>query len=181
MELIDAVIKRRSIRSYLEEKVSRELISEIIDIARFYPSWKNSQTARFYVVDNTEVKLKIATEGTFPKGNNRIVISECPTLVVLTIKKGISGTDLKGNYLTTKNDEWEIFDSGLAAQNFCLVAYEKGVSSVILGLFYEDIIANICNIPEDEKVSALIPIGYPKTPVVRDGVRKTVEEITKFI
>lgn len=181
MDLLESIVKCRSVRGYSNQSVPRELISEIIDITKFYPSWKNSQTARFYVVDDIDIKTQIAEKSTFEKSNNKTLINECPALVVLTIKKGLSGTDMKGNYLTTKKDEWEVFDSGIAAQNFSLSAYGKGVSSVILGLFDEDIVADICNLPKDEKVSALIPIGYPKTEITREGVRKPTDEILFFI
>lgn len=180
MELKEAMIKRRSVRSFSETLVPRELIKEIIDVTRYYPSWKNSQTARFYAIDNVEIKNRVADEATFGKGNNQRIIRSSPCLIVQTIKKGLSGTDANGEYMTSKGSEWEVYDSGLAGQSFCLSAFDKGVGSVILGIFKEEVVASICNIPSDEKVSALIPIGYPEEPVTREGVRKEVDEILKF-
>ena len=51
MEL-DAVLReRRSMRKYQpDRKVSREQVEEILKAATLAPSWKNSQTARYYVV-----------------------------------------------------------------------------------------------------------------------------------
>ena len=50
MEL-DAVLReRRSMRKYQpDRKVSREQVEEILKAATLAPSWKNSQTARYYV------------------------------------------------------------------------------------------------------------------------------------
>ncbi len=181
METKDAIIKRRSVRNFSNVKVSYDLIKEIIEVTRYYPSWKNTQIARFHIVENSGIKEAIATQATFEKSNNCKVITECPTLLVLTIKKGYSGTDLKGNYITSKGAEWEMFDAGIAAQTFSLVAFDKGVSSVILGLFHEEVVASLCNLPKDEQVAALIPIGYPSEPIIREGVRKPLEEVLFFI
>lgn len=181
METLKAIIERRSIRNFTEQPISRELIKEIIEVTRFYPSWKNSQTARFYIIENAEVKSDIAENGTLSGSRNEKIINSAPTLLVLTIKKGLSGTHPDGVYITDKKDEWEMFDSGIAAQTFSLVAFEKGIGSVILGIFDEHKVAQICNIPEDEKVAALIPIGYPKEGTNKSIPRKSVEEILKFI
>lgn len=181
MELIKSIVKRRSVRSFSKQHIERDLVREIIESTRFYPSWKNSQTARFYVVDDIEKKLAIAEKGTTPGGRNGKMIIEAPVLVVLTIKKGLSGTHPDGVYVTNKKDTWEMFDSGIAAQTFSLVAFSKGLGSVILGIFDEHKVAEICNIPEDEEVAVLIPMGYPKDDEIKDGVRKPVEEILTFI
>ena len=46
-----------------------------------------------------------------------------------------------------------------ASQTLCLAAYEKGISSVILGLFDDVKAASILELPEDREVAALIPMG----------------------
>ena len=43
MEAIECIKTRRSIRKYEDKPVDRSLIEEIIEIARFAPSWKNSK------------------------------------------------------------------------------------------------------------------------------------------
>ncbi len=181
METLYSIKKRRSVRKFTEGAVDRELIKEIVEVARFYPSWKNSQTARFYIVDQLEKKMELAQKATFSGGNNRAIIEGAPAVLVLAMKKGLSGTHPDGVYVTDKKDTWEMFDSGLAAQTFSLVAFEKGIGSVILGIFDENKVAEICGIPADEQVAALIPIGYPVDMTHRDGVRKSVDEILTFI
>ena len=49
MEFSELIEKRRSIRAYdLSVPVTREEIEKIVYAAQQAPSWKNSQTARFY-------------------------------------------------------------------------------------------------------------------------------------
>ena len=60
MEL-DAVLReRRSMRKYQpDRKVSREQVEEILKAATLAPSWKNSQTARYYVVMSDDMLKKV--------------------------------------------------------------------------------------------------------------------------
>lgn len=50
MELIKAIKDRRSIRKFLQKDVSKSLLTEIFEEARFAPSWGNTQPWEFYVL-----------------------------------------------------------------------------------------------------------------------------------
>lgn len=51
MEFSQLIEERRSIRHYDEsKKVTKEQIEEMVQAAIQAPSWKNSQTARYYAV-----------------------------------------------------------------------------------------------------------------------------------
>jgi nitroreductase len=54
-----------------------------------------------------------------------------------------------------------MFDAGIAAEAFCLAAYEKGLGSVIMGIFDEDKAASLLELPDSQELAALIPVGYP--------------------
>ena len=72
-----------------------------------------------------------------------------------------------------------MFDAGVAAQTFCLAAHEKGIGSVIQGIFDEAKAASILGIPEDRELVAFIPIGYPaESPVAPK--RKSVSDLLSF-
>jgi nitroreductase len=59
MDLRTAVRERRSIRMYKPDKVSRDIIHEILEDSRWAPSWGNTQGWEFYVViGDTLEKLK---------------------------------------------------------------------------------------------------------------------------
>ncbi|MEM1528794.1 MAG: nitroreductase family protein, partial [Desulfurococcaceae archaeon] len=51
---------RRSIRKFRSEPPPRDLILKAVDAARFAPSAKNSQPWRFIVVEDPQVKNKLA-------------------------------------------------------------------------------------------------------------------------
>ncbi|MCR5747372.1 MAG: nitroreductase family protein, partial [Lachnospiraceae bacterium] len=60
MELIEGIKARRSIRKFTDEAVTKEQIEEIVEIARYAPTWKNSQSVRYTLILDKEIKDKIA-------------------------------------------------------------------------------------------------------------------------
>ena len=52
MDLITGIKERRSIRKFQDKKVPRELLEEIVNISAYAPSWKNTQIARYIIVDD---------------------------------------------------------------------------------------------------------------------------------
>ncbi|MBO5055471.1 MAG: nitroreductase family protein [Lachnospiraceae bacterium] len=169
---------RRSIRKYKETPVSHELLNEIIETASYAPSWKHTQIARYIAVEG-ELKNKIARECTemFPK--NGAIIENAPMLIAITYIKGRSGYERDGSFTTAKEDSWQMFDAGIAAQSFCLAAYEKGLGTVIMGIFDEAKTASLLEIPENQEITALIPIGYPDEEPAAPK-RKPVEDLLTY-
>ena len=53
---------KKSIRKFKDKKVPREILEEIVNIAAYAPSWKNTQIARYIIVDDEETLKKLATE-----------------------------------------------------------------------------------------------------------------------
>lgn len=180
MELLEAIQTRRSIRKFEDRPVDHETIAQIVAAAAYAPSWKNTQVARYHVLENKEFQTKIAEEYTLGFSYNEGTISHAPQVVVITALKGRSGIERDGSATTSKGDSWLMFDAGVAAQTFCLAAWEYGVGSVIMGIFDPDKVAELLNIPENETVVALIPIGYPaESPAAPP--RKPVDVLLSYV
>ena len=180
MDAIECIKTRRSVRAYKEDAISRDTIREIIDIARMAPTWKNSQTLRYVVVDNKDVIKRIAEEATLGFEHNNGIISKCAALVVLTQINGRCGYEKDGSFTTSKGAGWEMFDAGVAAQTFCLTAHEKGIGSCILGIFDDKKVAEIIGLEDGKTVATLIPIGYPES-APNPTPRKEVDDLLSFI
>ena len=60
MDLVKGIKERRSIRKFQDKPIDRKLIEEIVETARFAPSWKNTQIVRYLVVDDKEKIAAIA-------------------------------------------------------------------------------------------------------------------------
>ncbi len=169
---------RRSIRQFKDQPVDHELLSDIIETASYAPSWKHTQITRYIAVEG-DLKDKIAAECTSAYRRNGEIIAQAPMLVVVTYIKGRSGFERDGSYSTVKEGGWQMFDAGVAAQSFCLAAYEKGLGTVIMGIFDEAKAASYLGIPEEREIVALIPVGYPAEEPVAPK-RKPVEELLSF-
>ena len=181
MEAVEMIKNRRSIRKYTNEAVPRELMEEIIEITRWAPSWTNSQTPRFTLVNDTTIITKIATDGVKGFVYNAATLENALNIAVLSFVEGKSGRADKYEIATDDNPgRWEYFDAGIACQTFCLAAHAKGVGTCIFGIIDEDVIAEAINLPEGEQVAALIVYGYPEQEA-KPPRRKEIEEIVRFL
>lgn len=180
MDAITMIKERRSIRKYKNEKVDREIMKEIVDIAKWSPSWANFQVARYTLVDDEEIIKELTTDGVRGFAYNVNTLKNAKGVAVLSFVKGKSGKLDEDNYATNKGNVWEVFDAGIACQTFCLAAHAKGVGTCIFGIIDDESIAKIVGLPEEETVAALITYGYPDgTPAPTP--RKDVNEIMRFV
>lgn len=178
MTVQECIKGRRSIRQFKPDNIEHALLSEIVEAASFAPSWKNTQITRYIAVEG-ELKDKIAAEGTDIFPNNGSIIENAPMLIAVTVIKNRCGYERDGSFTTPRKDTWQMYDAGIASQTFCLAAYEKGIGSVILGIFDQAKIESLLQIPEDRELVALIPIGYPAQEPAAPK-RKPVEELLSF-
>ena len=72
-----------------------------------------------------------------------------------------------------------MFDVGAACQTFCLAAHEAGLGTVIMGIWDEDGITELLDIPENQELAALIAIGYPDISPEAPK-RKSVEDLLTY-
>ena len=177
MNMTECIKGRRSIRKYNAERIERSVLEDIISTASFSPSWKNTQITRYIAIEDTSIIQEIADKFT-PEFNSNI-IKQVSTLMAVTFIKNRCGFERDGSYSTKKGDRWQMFDVGIACQTFCLAAHEKGLGTVILGLWDEDGITELLDIPENQELAALIAIGYPAdTPLAPK--RKSVEDLLTY-
>ena len=179
MEAIQMIKERRSVRKYKDTKVDKDIMKEIIEIARWAPSWKNYQIARYTLVENNETINKIATEAVNNFVYNTKTLTRATGVAVLSFVNGKSGKLDTGEYATSKDNTWETFDAGIACQTFCLAAHAKGVGTCIMGIIDDKTISDIVNLPKNETVAALIVYGYPEGEA-RMTSREEVETIMRY-
>ncbi len=175
MELIDALKSRRSIRKYKDIEIDDELIIRSIDNARFYPSWKNSQTVRFVLVKDKSLKHEIAKSCLGFEHNTNIIESAPAIIAVLTIK-GRSGYERDGNPTTSLGSHFESFDAGVATSNLMYALLNENIGSCVLGIYDETRVRELLEVSNEYKVSCLLSVGYPDEEPLAPK-RKEVSEI----
>ena len=75
-------------------------------------------------------------------------------------------------------------DLAIALDHLTLAAVEKGLGTVWIGAFDEDAVKRILDIPEDMKVVAIVPVGYPGEPGIlrpaESNKRKSRDQVFGF-
>ena len=177
MEFEELIKERRAVRTYEEGKtVSQETIKEIIAEAQLAPSWKNSQTARYYVANTPEAIEKV--KAALPEVNQTRVAG-VSALIVTSFVKDVSGFTA-GQADNELSNKWGAYDLGLNNAYFILAAKNSGLDTLIMGLRDADALRKVFGIPKQEQITSVIALGYGAgEPVFRP--RKETDEICSFM
>ncbi len=178
MELDKVIEKRQSIRNFdPEHPVDVESVKQAVAAAQMAPTWKNSQTGRYYVVMEKETLAKFKEECLHPY--NAKNSAGAPVLVVTSYVGNVSGFRKDGSQDNELGNEWGAYDLGLQNANLLLKATELGLSTLVMGLRDADKIREMLGVPENEIIVSVIAMGYPAAEPERP-MRKPIEEIVKF-
>jgi nitroreductase len=178
MDFKELINKRQSVRRYLNQPVEKEKISQLAEAVHVAPSACNSQPWKLIIVDEPELKDRVAG-ATFSKtvSFNKFA-TEAPVIAVLVIEKANLIAQIGGGI---KNQEYPQYDIGIAADHFCLQAADLGLGTCIIGWFDEKKIKKLLNIPKKRKVGLVITLGYPPDDYKqRQKIRKPLEEVCSF-
>lgn len=175
MEFEQLTTKRRSVRAYeADHPVSTEDLEAIIRAAQLAPTWKNSQTGRYYVIRTAEALEKVRSA--LPGFNQNS--SANAALIVTTFVKDIAGFTA-GNADNEVGNEWGAYDLGLQNAYMILKASDLGLDTLIMGLRDANALRGVLEIAENEEIMSVIAVGYRAgTPVFKP--RKPLDEIAKF-
>lgn len=176
--MLEQIESRRSIRKYLNKKVEKEKLVQILESARLAPSGSNTQPWVFIVVESEEMKAKLSNAD-----HQQQWMMTAPVFVVCVadircrISEGISVR------LDENSPEPElkqiIRDTAIAMEHILLEAEHLGLSTCWTAWFEQDDVRSILNIPEDKYVCGIITLGYgDETPKQRP--RKALEEIARY-
>ncbi len=159
-KMLDLFKKRRSIRTFKEEKMPKEMIQDIIRAGLLAPSSKNKKPVEFIVVEDMETlqKLKACKN----KGSNGLDTAPCAIAVI-------------GD--SRKSDVW-IEDASIASCFMQLEAESLGLGSVWIQIRKrqsnsddsEKEVRKVLNIPEGYGVLNILAVGY------KDENRKPYDE-----
>lgn len=181
MDLEQVIASRYSVRDFLAREIPEDILKRIIEAARIAPSWQNRQCWRYIICRDKGVIKKLATEsGLISKVN--LFIKKAPVIIVACADPAQSGR--------INNKDYYLVDTAISFQQMMLAAWNFGIGSCWLGAFKEQKVKAILDIPENIKVVAISPFGYPKekksiyskvvTMFAGSKKRKPVNEITSY-
>jgi len=153
----DLIKKARTFRRYKEEKkISREVLTELVDCARLSASPRNQQSLKFKITDAPEERAKLfkytAWAGAL-KDWPGPAEGERPAAYILIFD------DL--NIEPEAKKRWEGTACGIAAQSVVLAAAEKGIGSCMIAALNRQGITRDFDIPEHLNLLLAIALGEP--------------------
>jgi nitroreductase len=175
----EAIESRRSIRKFVQEPISNEVIQQILELVRLTPSAWNIQPWRFHVITDHTLKEKLK-EAAY--GQKQVTSAPVVILVTSDMEDAmvhLSETIHPGLTEERKREELinllELFDNmsieergqwGLAQANialgFLLIAIQgMGYASCPMLGFNEKEVKEILALPEHIKFAAMVAFGLP--------------------
>ncbi len=166
MELKEAILQRKSIRSYEDKAVPEDKLNAVLEAARMAPSGANRQPWKFVVVRDSE-KRKQLSAASGGQGH----VAEAPVVIaaVGTMPENIMVCEVPGYPV----------DLSIAVDHMTLAAVDEGLGTCWIGAFKQDMARDVLGVPESCKIVALLTLGYPKD-AGRPKDRKSIDEIVCY-
>ena len=178
MEFQTLIENRRSVRKYSSHtNVTKEQIQQLVQVALEAPSWKNTETGRYYCVLSEDMSQKLRKECLCYANND--VKTEHAALIVTTFVHNRAGFQTDGTPDNEIGNGWGCYDLGLQNENLILKATELGLSTLIMGLRDGDKIREMLSIPESETIVSVIAVGKADEDPSRPRLRE-LEYVLKF-
>ncbi len=165
--ILEAILKRRSVRSYLDKDVEEEKLMEVLEAGRLAPSACNIQPWKFVIVKDKSIRSKMVKACA-----NQSFVGNAPVLIVGCIVS--KGYPMGGWY------DSNILDIGIALDHMTLQAAHLGLGTCWIGAFNEKEVKELLGIPKEVRVAAILTLGYPKSGNVFEKDRKLLNEIVSF-
>jgi nitroreductase len=151
--MIEAIAKRKSIRSFADKKVEAEKVERLLRAAMRAPSGMNGQPWEFIVIDDKEVLS--AMQKLSPGGR---ALQTAP-LAIVVLEKEIPFRVEKGlGWLGAQ-------DLGACTENILLQAVAEGLGAGWMGVGPgtpgQAALAALLELPENVKPYSIVGIGYP--------------------
>lgn len=172
MEFNKLIKDRRSIRAYKDENVKKKDIEKIIKTTLLAPSWKNTETGRYYAALSKEAKEVVYNA--LPDFNKNA--SKNASYIIATYKKNLSGVGHGDKFTDNLKNSWGAYDLGLQNSYLILQAKELGYDTLIMGLRDEKALRKYFKIDKDEIMMPVIAIGK-KNIKAKLNKRKEVKEV----
>jgi nitroreductase len=160
MEIMEVIKKRRTIRAYKTTPVDQKTLDIVLEAGRLAPSWGNTQTWRWIVVQDKNLKMQLAENVLRPGNRGTAAVKTAPVIIVACAELNKAGFR-DGQPSTDKGDCWYMFDAGLALENMVLAAEAQGLGTLFIGGMNAKKAADLLGVPPEYACVILMVLGYP--------------------
>ncbi len=168
-EVLQAILTRRSVRSFTAQKIEKDILKQLADAARYAPSAMNRQTWKFTVVSNPEClrDLAAAISAHLHRGSDYNFYGATALILASNERENPHGTE----------------DCACALENIFLAAHSLGVGSVWINQLKGNCdvpairaVLDRMHLPSNHIVLGMAALGYPSAPVAAVDKRDDVVE-----
>jgi nitroreductase len=165
LEVYEAALGRRSVRSFQPKAVPTALIEKMLEAARWAPSASNIQPWKFIVVKDPSMvdMIRKVSPGIFGK----------PTALIVVCSDQERAYRLGGEQ---GRDYFTIVDTALATENIVLVAHSLGLATCIVKSFAASAVSELLDIPDHAKPELIVTVGYARE-VAKPPPKLTLNEV----
>jgi len=160
MDALEVLKKRRSIRSYKDKPISKAILQQVIDAARYAPTARNVQPWEFVVIILPETLKKISDLAE----NGRFIGQAKACIAVFC-----------------QDTKYYLEDGCAATVNILLAATTLGLGSCWVAgdkKPYCNQIIELLDIPASFKLISLVALGYPEsTDSFQEAAKKNLSEL----
>lgn len=149
MKVMEAILKRRSIRQFTNQPIAKDDLTTLLRAAMMAPTARNCQEWEFVVVRDKNTFKKMMHVHPYAK-----MLEQAACAIIVC-----------GNTQREHAPGYWMADCGAATQNILLAATSLGIGSVWLGVYPNEErmngLAQILGLPDYVKPLNIIALGYP--------------------
>ena len=147
MTFLQLAKDRYSVRKYAQRPVEPEKVTAILEAAKVAPTAHNNQPQHIFVVQSPEAREKLASVCRCTFG--------APVIFVVCYDEALSWKNkLMPGYQSGETD------AAIVCTHMMLEACDLGLGSCWVGMFSDEQVRQVLDLPDNLRVSALLPIGY---------------------
>ena len=148
MDTSEAIRTRRSVRRFRPDPVPPEVVTALLDAARWAPSGLNNQPWRFVIVESPGMRERLAACTKYGR-----VLRSAPLAVAVFL-----------NTESSYHREKDIQAIGAAIQNLLLEAHSRGLGACWLGeiLRRRQEVEAALEVPPELELMAVVAVGHPE-------------------
>ena len=171
MELQKVLKERYSVRIYDSRPIEDEKLTRILEAGNAAPTAKNQQPQRIYVLKSEEAiqKIRAITRCAF----------NAPVVLIFAYDAEAQWRNPFEKEIVSGQQ-----DVSIVATQVMLAAWDEGIGSCWVNYFPNSEVEKAFELPENEKVVLLMPLGYPAPEAgvsPHHGKRKPLEDTVKTL
>lgn len=163
MNIYNLILKNRSYRRfYQDEKIDREQLIKLLELARLSASGSNKQALKFALINNPatcDVVFPSTLWAGYLENWDGPEIGEQPSAYIIIL----GDTQISRSFGV---------DHGIAAQSILLGATELGFGGCMIGSIKREKLRQDLSIPDRYEILLILAMGKPKETVVIDEARE---------